>query len=402
MPTLRLAAFAALALLAATPTRAAPDPGGAPVIRRFDGRPLEAAAIDHEARRLMAAAHVNGLAMAVIDGGRVVYVNSWGRRNVEKDLPLQRDTIMYGASITKFVFGYMVMQLVDEGRLDLDKPIKDYLPQPLWMYDDGYYALLKDDPRWEKLTLRILLQHSTGFHNFGFFEPDEKVHIHFEPGSRYSYSGEGVILAQRVLEWGLGLDVEAEMQRRVWDRFGMTRTSLRWRPEWNGNLADGYALDGSFEPHDERSNVRAAGSMDTTIEDLARFYAGFMPGEGLSPETRTEMLRPQLPIRTPSQFPVLSEAVAPQLARYRLSAALSVVTFRSKYGLAFFKGGHNEWTGNISICVERTKRCVIYLSNDVRAESLFQRLTEATVGDPGMPWSWESYVPYDQARPASQ
>jgi CubicO group peptidase (beta-lactamase class C family) len=390
-----LAAVAALALLAAAPAGAAP-PARPAVIHGFDGRSVRPETIDAEARRLMAAAHVNGLAMAVIDDGRVVYVNSWGHRNVEKGLPLQRDTVMYGASITKFVFGYLVMQLVEEGKVDLDKPIRDYLPRPLWEYDDGYYASLKDDPRWEKLTLRMLLTHSAGFNNFAFMEPDEKIHIHFEPGSRYSYSGDGIILAQRVLEWGLGIDVEAEMQRRIWDRFGMTRTSLRWRPEWNANLADGYALDGSFEPHDERSNVRAAGSMDTTIEDLARFYAGFMRGEGLEPATRTEMLRPQLPIRSPAQFPTLSEAVAPQLAPYQLSAALSVVTFRSKDGLAFFKGGHNEWTGNITICVMKTKRCVIYLSNDVRAESLFQRLTEATVGDPGMPWSWENYIPYDQ------
>ena len=61
--------------------------------------------------------------MAVIDDGQVVFVRSWGRRNVEKNLPLQTDTIMYGASLTKFAFVYMFMQLVDEGTLDLDRSI---------------------------------------------------------------------------------------------------------------------------------------------------------------------------------------------------------------------------------------------------------------------------------------
>ena len=385
-------------LAAAACVLALASPAVAQDIRGFDGRRISAERIDREAKRLMAAARVNGLAMAVIDDGKVVYANTWGWRNVEKGLPLENDTVMYGASITKFVFAYMVMQLVDEGRLDLDKPIRDYLPKPLPDY--AYYASLKDDPRWEKLTLRMLFNHSPGFHNFGFLEPDQKLRIHFEPGSRYSYSGDGVILAQRVLEWGLGLDVEAEMKHRVWDRFGMTRTSLQWRPEWSANLADGYGADGSFEVHDERSTPRAAGSMDTTIEDLAKFYAGFMRGEGLSRRARAEMLRPQLAITTAAQFPILSEAVAPEMKPYALSAGLGVITFNSRYGPGFFKGGHNDWTGNQAICVERVGRCVIYLANDVRAESIFQRLTEATLGDPGFPWSWEGYVPYDQATAA--
>ena len=391
------------ALAAATLWLAAFAPGLAvalpePAVHGFDGRRARAADIDREAKRLMAAGKVNGLAMAVIDDGKVAYANTWGWRNVEKGLPLETDTVMYGASITKFVFAYMVMQLVDEGRLDLDRPIRAYLPKPLPEYE--YYAALKDDPRWEAITPRMLLTHSPGFHNFGFMEPDQKLRIHFQPGSRYSYSGDGIILLQRVLEWGLGLDVEAEMKRRVWDRFGMTRTSLQWRPEWNANLADGYGIDGTFEVHDERSTPRAAGSMDTTIEDLAKFYAGFMRGEGLSAKSRAEMVRGHLPVTTASQFPIFSEAVAPEMAPYRLSAGLGVISFESRFGPGFFKGGHNDWTGNQAICVERVKRCIIYLANDVRAESLFQRLTEATLGDPGFPWRWEGYVPYDVARTA--
>lgn len=401
MNRLKVAAAAAFLALSAVPAAAAPSHPN-PVIRGFDDRRIRPQTIDREARSLMAAAHVNGLAMAVIDDGKVVYVNTWGHRNVEKGLPLERDTIMYGASITKFVFAYMVMQLVDEGKLDLDTPIHTYFDKQPWEHDDDYSAL-KGDPRWEKLTLRMIFNHATGFHNFGFLEPDQKLKFHFEPGSRYSYSGDGIILAQRVLEWGLGLDVEAEMKRRVWDRFGMSRTSLQWRPEWNGNLADGYAEDGSFEPHDERSRPRAAGSMDTTIEDMARFFAGFMRGEGLSAKARAEMIRPQLTISTPSQFPVLSDAINPGTLLKRLSAGLGVITFQGPQGHAWFKGGHNEWTGNQAICVEKKRRCVILLSNDVRAEHIFQRLVESTMGDPGFPWSWEGYTPYDEVvAPASR
>lgn len=109
--------------------------GGADTtIRRFNGKPVPAAQIEREAKRMMAEAKVGGPARAVIDDGKVAFVRSWGRRNVEKNLPLQTDTIMYGASLTKFAFAYMVMQLVDEGTVDLNRPIASYLSRPLPEY----------------------------------------------------------------------------------------------------------------------------------------------------------------------------------------------------------------------------------------------------------------------------
>jgi CubicO group peptidase (beta-lactamase class C family) len=368
--------------------------GAQTVVRRFDGGPVGTDRIDAAAKQMMTGAKVQGLAMAAVDNGQVVFVRTWGRRNVEKDLPLQADTIMYGASLTKFAFGYMVMQLVDEGKVDLDRSIADSLPKPLPEYP--FYEALKGDERWRKLTPRILLSHTSGLANYAFLEPDKKMRLHFEPGSRYAYSGEGIILLQFVLETGLGLNVGDEMRRRVFDRFGMTRTSMMWREDFAQNLADGYTIDGAFQPHDERSRPRASGSMDTTIADFAKFLAGFSRGEGLSAKSRAEMVRPQLAIATPSQFPTLREGTSPAMQAIKLSAGLGVVTFEGPFGPAFFKGGHDDGTANQAICVEKGRRCVLFLSNDVRAESLYQRLTEATLGDPGMPWSWESYTPYDR------
>ena len=207
-----------------------------------------------------------------------MFTRAWGHRNVAKNLPLQTDTIMYGASLTKFAFAYMVMQLVDEGKVDLDRSIANYLAKPLPEYP--FYEALKGEDRWRKLTPRILMSHSSGLANFAFLEPDGKMRLHFDPGTRYAYSGEGIILLQFVLETGLGLKTGDEMQRRVFDRFGMTRTSMMWRADFAENLADGYGTDGGFAPHDQRSRPRAAGSMDTTIADFAKFLAGFMRGEG--------------------------------------------------------------------------------------------------------------------------
>jgi CubicO group peptidase (beta-lactamase class C family) len=344
------------------------------------------------AKAAMAETKARGLAVAVIDGGKIASVQVFGERN-SKGQPLTTDTVMYGASLTKAVFAYTVMQLVEEGKVDLDRPIAAYLAKPLPDYGNldayGNWGDLAGDDRWRLLTPRILLTHSAGFRNFSWDEPDEKLRINFAPGSRYSYSGEGIILLQFAIEQGLGLKLGDEMQRRVFDRFGMANTSMMWRADFATNLADGWKADGSAEPHDERSRPRAAGSMDTSIADMAKFAAGFMRGEGLKPATRAEMLKAQLPITSRSQFPVMAPEAPPPERWKGLAAGLGVVTFTGPQGRGFFKGGHNDSTANMWACVERGRRCVVVLSNDVRAEKAFPKLVDAILGETGLPWRWE-------------
>jgi CubicO group peptidase (beta-lactamase class C family) len=356
---------------------------------RFTKKPvaLNAAAIDAEARRLMATESVQGMALAVIEAGRVIHVAAYGRRSVERNLPLTTETVMYGASLTKTAFTYMLLQLVDAGRLNLDASVADLLPRPLPEYDD--FKDLAGDERWRALTPRILLTHTSGFANFRWLEADQRLRFHYDPGTRYGYSGEGFYILQLILEQGLGLDVGKEMQARVFDRFGMTNTSMSWRPDFSANLADGYGLDGSMEPHDERSSASAAGSMDTSIADQARLWAGIVRGDGLSPASRAEMVRPQFPITSAHQFPTLTNETEPRNAEIGLAAGLGVVTFRDATGPAWFKGGHNDWTGNMVICLENKKRCLVMLANDVRAERVYPALARIILGDIKMPWTWE-------------
>ena len=350
---------------------------------------------DGEIQRVMRREGVQGLAMATVEGGKVGKVRVFGQRNVALGQPLTPDTIIAGASLTKTAFAYLVLQLADEGKIDLDAPLSRLLPRPLPFYREKPwdYADLADDPRWKAITPRMLLTHGAGFANFRWLEPDERLRIHFEPGSRYAYSGEGYLLLQMILEAGLGLDVGYEMQRRVFDRFEMRRTSMRWRAEFAENAAEGYAFDGSVQAHERRYRVRAAGSMDTTIADQARFWAGVMRGDGLGPDSRAALVKGWLPIASRHQFPTLAGETAdwPQ----GLAAGLGVVTFQDRGGAAWFKGGHDEWTANLALCLEKGQRCVVFLSNDVRAEQLYPELTRLTLGEMAMPWSWE-YSDYGQ------
>lgn len=356
--------------------------------------------IDAEVSKIMASTHGKGLAVAVIDHGKVGYVHAYGSRNAKGD-PLGPDTIMYGASITKTVFAYTVMQLVDQGKLkldtpikdDLDKPLPDYGPDPVFPDKYGPYKDLADDPRWKKITPRMCLNHSTGFSNFWFIEPDQKLHIHFDPGTRFSYSGEGFILLQFAIEHGrksqgLGLDV-GDLTKANFDRLGMTRTSLVFHDGQDANVADGWDDQGRPQPHSKRSKVRAAGSMNTTISDLSKFAAALVRGEGLSAASRAEMTKPGLHLGVAHLFPLFQPDVPTNQLRKDLYAGLGVIVFDGPQGHGFYKGGHDGQTANTLVCIEASQRCVLILSNDVRSEAGFANLVKFILGDTGVPFDWE-------------
>jgi CubicO group peptidase (beta-lactamase class C family) len=205
----RYAALAAVVMLGGCATTASP-PG-----------------LDAEIQRLMTAARVPGLQLALIQDGKVTYTHAYGYANVEKQQPLRTDTIMYAASLTKAVFAYTVMQLVDEGVLTLDAPLPTLLKKPLPDYPK--FADLEDDPRWQLLTPRMLLSHTSGLLNWRYINENNKLDFKYPPGSRYVYSGEGLNILQIVVEERTGIPLETLMQQRVFDRFGMRDTSMVWR-----------------------------------------------------------------------------------------------------------------------------------------------------------------------------
>ncbi len=372
-----------LSAAAATARERAPQPGDA--------------ALDAQVERLMREAKVPGLGLAVIHDGRVA-LKAYGLRDAETASPLDADTTMYAASLTKGTFAYAVMTLVDAGKLDLDRSIADYLPKPLPDY--AKYADLAGDERWRKLTPRLLLSHQSGFPNFRYFtdhgyDASAKLYFAFDPGTRFAYSGEGINLLQFVIENGLGIDVGALMQQRVFDRFGMRRTSMTWRDDFAADLAIGYDEDAKPLGHHRRDSVRAAGSMDTTLADYAKFVAAFSRGEGLSPAAYATLLKRQATIDSVQQFPTLSTDATTDNRGIGLGYGLGWAVYRTPQGRAFFKSGHDDGTNNLALCVRNGRDCVLILSNSSNAESIFAYLIRATLGETCFPWFWENYIPYD-------
>lgn len=363
-------------------------------------KPLRGTALDQRVAFLMKEAKVPGLAVAIIEDGKVVSVKAYGQRDIEQGLPLTTDTVMYAASLTKAAFAYATMSLVDAGTLKLDASIADDLPKPLPDYPK--YADLAGDERWRRLTPSILLSHRTGFPNFRFwqpgkdYDPNGKLSFYFDPGTRFGYSGEGINLMQFVLENGKSIDVDTLMKNRLFERYGMTRTSMTWRDDFAGNLAIGYDEEGKPLGHKKRESVRAAGSMDTTITDYARLVAAMSRGDGLKTATYRTWLKPVVRIRSVRQFPTIGLPDSHDNDSISLGYAIGVGTFESPRGPAFFKEGHDDGTNNLFVCLERSKTCVLLMSNSSRGESIFAYLLDDVLGKTCFPWYWNSYIPYDR------
>ena len=99
---------------------------------------------------------------------------------------------------------------------------------------------------------------------------------------------------------------------------------MTWKSDFAKDIADGYGDDGSMEPHYQHHIISVAGSMDTSISDQAILWAAIVRGEGLNPFSRAELIRPQIPIRSPHQFPTITTETTTRNDGIGLAAGLAV------------------------------------------------------------------------------
>jgi len=366
-------------------------------VTRLDGSTISAAEIDATMARLIKAGEVTGAGVAILNHGKVAFVKAYGFRDKEKNLPLTVDSVMSAASISKVAFAYLAMELVDDGVLDLDKPVYQYLPKPLPEYPK--YADLANDPRYKRITARMLLSHTSGFANWRWMEDDRKLKIHFEPGSRYAYSGEGIDLLQLVVETIANKPLDVLMQERVFQPLGMTRTSMVWQERFESDFANGYDEYGRSVGAHRWKNADAAGSMQTTISDQARFLQAVMEGRLLKSKTRQQIVGPQVQIVSKHQFPTLSDQTTEENKSIRLSYGLAWGLYWTPYGEVFFKEGHDDGWRNYAVGFDKEKSGLVILTNSGNGEGIFKDVLETLLKDTFTPIEWEGYTPYDKLPP---
>jgi len=345
----------------------------------------------------MHAAEVTGVGLAIFDQGKVVYAKAYGVRDKEKNLPLTEDSVMTAASFSKVAFAYMVMQLVDEKLLDLDKPVYQYLPKPLPEYP--VYKDLADDARYKRITARMLLSHTSGFPNWRWFNDDRKLNINFEPGSRFAYSGEGINLLQLVVETITNKPLQDLMKTHVFEPFGMTRSSMVWENRFERDYANGYDEWGRSLGPERRPEANAAGSMQTTVADFARFMQAVLQGKNLTKQTRELMLSPQIQIFSKHEFPTLASETTEENKPIRLSYGLAWGLYWSPHGKAFFKEGHDEGWRNYTVCFDDRKTGILIMTNSSNGEGIYKELLETLLKNTFTPIEWEGFTPYDKLPP---
>jgi CubicO group peptidase (beta-lactamase class C family) len=218
--------------------------------------------------------------------------------------------------------------------------------------------------------------------------------LHFKPGTQFLYSGEGINLVQFVIEEQKKKPLDALMQEAIFGPLGMTRTGIIYREEFAGNVADRYDLNEKFRSQTKRFPARAAGSMTTSAEDMARFAAGLFAGKIIKKSTQKKMLKPVIKIRSMHEFPLAAnEQEGKEAAEVGLAYGVGWgLLTHTKYGPAFFKEGHGDGAQDYMICFEKRQSCMIMLTNSDNAELAFRPLLEKIFGDDVTPWEWEGYT----------
>jgi CubicO group peptidase (beta-lactamase class C family) len=234
---------------------------------------------------------IPGLSVAIINNGEIVYHEVRGVANSVSKQLVDKLTIFEGCSISKPMFAYLVMHLVDEGKLDLDRPLYGYLT---YQYPGVDYA----NDRFKKITARTVLSHSSGFPNW---REQSDLNIQFEPGSAFGYSGEGYQYLVKAIESILDTDylgVEAYFQEKIALPLGLQHTKY---------VQDKYNLSRKATPHKNGKTLptikmaqefNAASAMHSEAAEFAKWLISVMNKDSLTVESYTALFADQ--IKTPN------------------------------------------------------------------------------------------------------
>jgi CubicO group peptidase (beta-lactamase class C family) len=233
--------------------------------------------------------------------------SGYGVVSLETQYPTRVDTLFQIGSNTKVMTATVVMQLVEQGKLQLDTPIVEYLPE----------LELSDKDALEQITMRHLLTHQSGidgdiFDDTGVGDDALKVLIakakdwkqDTRPGEQWSYCNSGFYIAGRVMEVVLGQSYETIMNERLFAPLGMERSFWFAQDAIFYSTAAGHQqLPGQEHPTVAKPwsiprNAAAAGAAISNVEDVLKFMAFHMSGgktaEGvISPASVAAMLEPQ-------------------------------------------------------------------------------------------------------------
>ena len=303
--------------------------------------------------------HIPGVSLALIEDGKVAYAQTYGVRNTATQVPVDENTLFEAASMTKPVFAYAVLRLMEKGIIYLDKPLYQYLPNKDIEYDERY----------KLITARHVLSHRTGFPNWRHQNKDGKLDLKFTPGTQYSYSGEGFEYLKRVVEKITGKGVEQVLREEVIQPLGLYHTYF----SKNDTLVK-LAATGHFKKRVSTDKIPEqpgmSYSMYTEARAFSRFMLALLDQHGLKPETYAEMLSAQ------SNFP-WEEKEKPI---YKSHLGLSLFVRESPDGLVFgHQGSNGDFNCNFEVYKDAKMGYAVF-TNASTAGPLIRDLPEFLIG----------------------
>lgn len=332
----------------------------------------DTAALAREIPHLMDVGDVPGLSIAVIHRGDVIWTGAFGTLGDSVRTPVTDETIFSAASLSKPVFAYVVLRLVERGMIDLDRPLAERLEYPRVTHDE----------RGARITPRMVLSHGTGLPNWG----GERLELQFEPGTGFNYSGEGFVYLQRVIEQVTGLSLEELARREVFEPLGMTRSSYVWQDRFAGNAVYGKNWAWRIQHVERYEDPNAAFSLLTTARDYARFVAAVLNGTGLAAQTVRLMLTPERQARRASR---------PTSADDYVSWGLGWALQEGRVGRAFWHWGDNGRFKAYVVAYPASRTGVVYFANANDGLSIADAIVSRVVEDDHWALRWLNYDRYD-------
>ncbi len=336
------------------------------------GTKIELSGLDQFVDQQMGSLAMPGLSIAVISNGEVVYYRSKGVSNLDSGLAVDKDSIFEAASLSKPVFAYFVLRLVDKGVLDLDQPLYEYLRMNELEYD----------PRYHQVTARMVLSHTAGFPNWRWFDPAPaerniergKMYMKHNPGT-FGYSGEGynyLALVIAHLSKHNMTTIDTLFQHEVATPLGMQNSSFI-KTEFIGKHKVSGHRDGKLSndgwprsfPEDTPLTFGAAGRLHTNALDYARFMIALIEGEGLTPLLQEEMFKPQ------AQIPVDSET---RQLTGETAWGLGIAIEPTPYGIRYEHGGNNGGFQSGMMLFRDKKLGYVFMTNSDKGEEFNREL----------------------------
>lgn len=326
----------------------------------------DAAKLEEVLPRLMEGTGVPGISIAVIRGGETAWTGNYGVMNSETGQPVTDATIFEAASLSKPVFAYGVLKLVDERIVDLDKPLYEYLGKD--------YV---EDERIRKVTARMVLNHSPGFPNWRGRGKD--LSFINDPGEKYSYSGEGFVYLQRVVEHLTEKPLNDYMNEAVFEPLGMSSSSFIWQDLYDKTCATGH--DDESKPRRKRKpeNANAAASLHTTAADYAKFLSALIHGTGLKKETHKAMFSKQISL--PEKW--RKSGVHPEMA-WGLGIGLQI----NDEGTSFWHWGDNGPFKCYTVTFAEHGSGVVMFTNGVNGLEIAEWVVKYLTGGKNPAFDW--------------